>query len=162
MRHQRQLGFSIIAAIFILVILAGLGAFIVNVSTMQVIGSAIDLQGTRAYYAARSGIEWGAYQVQATGYAFGHASDPAVTNPNLRTCPATTSFTMPSAPTFNGFTVTVTCTRMPVDDTPANNPYSSPAAYTVTATACNQPNPVCPNTIDPGPAYVERRIEAVL
>ena len=59
-------GFAIVSAIFILVVLGALGAFIVNVSTNQQIGSALDIQGVRAYQAARAGVEWGIYQVQAT------------------------------------------------------------------------------------------------
>ncbi len=36
--------------------------------------------------------------------------------------------------------------------------------YTITATACSQPNaasPRCPNTTTPGPLYVERQLEAL-
>ena len=62
-----QSGFSLVTAIFLLVILASLGAFIVTVSGLQQTSSALDVQGSRAYQAARSGIEWGTYQVQAAG-----------------------------------------------------------------------------------------------
>ena len=63
-----QSGFSLVTAIFLLVILASLGAFIVTVSGLQQTSSALDVQGSRAYHAARSGIEWGTYQVvQAAG-----------------------------------------------------------------------------------------------
>ena len=48
-----------VAAIFILVILAGLGAFVVSVSTTQNVTLAQDVQGARAYQAARAGIEVG-------------------------------------------------------------------------------------------------------
>ncbi|MBI3523374.1 MAG: agglutinin biogenesis protein MshP [Betaproteobacteria bacterium] len=160
MNRRRVAGFSIVAAIFLLVILAALGAFILNVSTNQQIGSALDVQGARAYQAARAGIEWGVYQVQATpAYNFGNAS----TNPNTRACPAgSTSFSLTAA-TLSGFTVTVTCVRTPVDDAPANNPLNSPAVYTLTATACNQPSAgACPNTTNPSNLYVERRLEVAL
>jgi len=162
MRHTRAAGFSIVAAIFLLVVLAALGAFILNVSSNQQIGSALDVQGARAYQAARAGIEWGVFQVQATpAYNFGHAPLP---NPNTRACPASpTSFALPvSAVTLSGFTVTVICVRTPVDDTLPNNPLSSPAVYTLTATACNQPNPGCPNITNPSNLYVERRLEVAL
>lgn len=56
---ERQRGFGIIAAIAILVILAGLGAFIVSITTAQNITFAQDIQGARAYQAARGGLEWG-------------------------------------------------------------------------------------------------------
>jgi MSHA biogenesis protein MshP len=56
---ERQRGFGIIAAIVILVILAGLSAFIVAVTTTQNITLAQDVQAARAYKAAQAGIEWG-------------------------------------------------------------------------------------------------------
>lgn len=57
--RNRQRGFGVIAAIVILVILAGLGAFVVSISTSQSITFAQDIQGARAYQAARAGMEWG-------------------------------------------------------------------------------------------------------
>lgn len=165
MKRPGQSGFSIIAAIFILVVLAALGAFIVNISTSQQVGSALDIQGVRAYQAARAGIEWGLYQVQSTpAYNFGYAS----TNPNTRACPTSPTSFSPTAGTLSGFTVTVTCVRTPVDDTPANNPNNSPAVYSIVSTACNEPlagwtatTVACPNTAL-GPFYIERRLDVVL
>ena len=89
---QRMQGFAIVTAIFILVVLAALGAFIVSISTNQQIGTALDIQGVRAYQAAKSGVEWGIYQVEATpAYNFSYGT-PAVAvgnaNPNTRACPA--------------------------------------------------------------------------
>ena len=95
-------GFALPSAIFLLVILAGLAAFMVNFSTTQNITSAQDVQGARAYHAARSGTEWGLYQVldptNATVVAPGTA-----TWPNMPACPADTAMTI------EGFTVTVSC-----------------------------------------------------
>lgn len=56
---RRQRGFAIIAAIVILVILAGLAGFVVSLSTSQNITLAQDVQGARAYQAARAGVEYG-------------------------------------------------------------------------------------------------------
>ncbi|MFA7280532.1 MAG: hypothetical protein WC100_10570 [Sterolibacterium sp.] len=157
MNYPRRLrGFSIVSAIFILVVLAALGAFIVTVSTNQQIGSALDVQGERAFQAARAGVEWGVYQVQATtAYNFGYTS----VDPNTRACPTSpTSFTFPAAATsLVGFTVTVTCVAT-VDP----GGYGGPTVYQVVATACNQPNaadPKCPNLTNPTSFYVERRLE---
>ena len=47
-----------IAAIVILVILAGLSAFVVSITVTQNVTFAQDVQGARAYQAARAGIEW--------------------------------------------------------------------------------------------------------
>ena len=55
---NNQSGFGVIAAIVILVILSGLGAFVVSLTTTQSISLAQDVQGARAYQAARAGSEW--------------------------------------------------------------------------------------------------------
>jgi len=153
--RKRLRGFAIVTAIFILVVLAALGAFIMNISTSQNLGSVLDVQGVRAYQTARTGIEWGLYQVQATAaYNFGYTS----TDPNTRSCPAAiTSFTTTAA-TLADFTVTVECTAT----TDANG---GPTVYAITATACNQPvagwtasTLACPNTVSPHSLYVERRL----
>ena len=56
-------GFSLITAIFILVILASLGAAIVTITGVEQTSSALDVQGSRAYQAAHAGIEWASYQL---------------------------------------------------------------------------------------------------
>jgi MSHA biogenesis protein MshP len=150
-------GFAIITAIFILVVLAVLGSFIVNVSTSQHIGSAIDVQGVRAYQAARAGIEWGLYQVQSSSnynFSYGNpATTVGVANPNLRTCPVSPSPIVPAATTLAGFTVTVRCLETP-------DGANGPTIYSITSTACNQPNAgECPNTTNPSGLYIERRLD---
>lgn len=87
-------GFLLPAAIFLVVILAALGAYAVNISTLQQASSAQDVQGARAYQMARAGVEWAAFQVLAPGTA------------NLGNCPAS-----PSSLVMEGFTVSVSCTR---------------------------------------------------
>lgn len=67
-------GFSLVSAIFLLVVIAALGTFAVTLSTTQQQSAALDVLGARAYQAARTGIEWGAYQiiqsdVAASGFA---------------------------------------------------------------------------------------------
>ncbi len=88
--HPAQRGFAIVAAIFLVVVLAALGAFMLTFSTVQHITSAQDVQGTRAYQAARTGIEWGAYQVLQNS-----------------SCPGSTSLT--AGGTQAGFTIVVQC-----------------------------------------------------
>lgn len=92
----RQAGFSIVSAIFLLVVLSALAAFIVNISSGQHVSAAADLQGARAYQAARAGVEWGAYQVLDPNSAAAVATPAA--------CPGPTTFTP-----FAGFSTTVTC-----------------------------------------------------
>lgn len=98
-RHQasgvRQSGFALVTAIFILVVLAGLGAAMVSISTTQHTIVAMDIQSARAYQAARAGIEWGTFQA---------LQSPA---PAGFTCPAAGA-TYNLTP-FTGFNATVTC-----------------------------------------------------
>lgn len=100
-------GFALPSAIFLLVILAGLAAFLVRLSTTQHITSAQDVQGSRAYQAARAGIEWGLYRVldpaNISVVAPSHANWP-----NLPSCPADTTLTI------EGFSVAVSCTAFGV------------------------------------------------
>ena len=135
-----QRGFAIVSAIFIVVALAALGAFVMVVSTTQQLGSALDLEGARAYQAARSGTEWGAAKVLAAG-----SSCFAVKN--LGTA-------------VNGVAVTVNCGEGPSGDT---GELGLGALFTITATACNRPDAVgaCPGAA--GTAnYVERRLTVLV
>jgi MSHA biogenesis protein MshP len=94
MKTTKQQGFLLPAAIFILVILAALGAYALNITSVQQSTSLQDTQGTRAYQAARTGVEWAAYQVLNPG-------STALVN-----CPAS-----PSVLNIDNFAVTVTCSR---------------------------------------------------
>ena len=100
-RRVAPRGFSIVSAIFLLIVLAALGAMMVTFSTVQHTTSAQDLLGARAYHAARAGAEWGIYQVlinPGAGYEL-NCQDPAGTT---QTLPALGG-------TLATFTVTVAC-----------------------------------------------------
>lgn len=130
-----EAGFSAVAALFLLVVLAALGTFILSVSSTQHVGQAYDVQGSRAYQASRAGIEWGLYQVLQAGVA----------------CPATTSFVPPA---IADFTVTVGCSSSSTDELG-----TAVTVYALTATACNRPAAgACPGGT--GDGYVERQITA--
>ena len=105
--RARQSGLSIISAIFMLVLLAALAAFMLTFSMSSNVTQAQDIQGSRAYWAARSGLEWGAYRV---------VQDNAC---------ATTTLTL------SGFNVAVTCTLSP----PYLEAGSNVNIYRITATA---------------------------
>jgi MSHA biogenesis protein MshP len=94
-RQHNQSGFSMVAAIFLLVVLAALGAFMVTFSNTQHLTSAQDIQGSRAYWAARAGTAWAIGRISATP----------------TTCPL-------SPTTFNvdGFALVVTCVLTPYDE----------------------------------------------
>lgn len=93
MRRKEQRGFSLVSAVFILVVLAALGTFMVSLSGSQHLTAAGAAQGARAFYAARSGVEWGAAR--------------AINGPS---CIATTPVALPAYAEFN---VTVTCEATP-------------------------------------------------
>jgi MSHA biogenesis protein MshP len=86
--RQKEKGFAAMAALFLLVGLAALGGFMVSFSNAQHLTHAQDVQGTRAYWAARAGLEWGIGMVVQNN-----------------TCPgaATTNLAI------EGFNVAVTC-----------------------------------------------------
>ncbi len=95
---DRQQGAAAIAAVFLLVVLAALGAYMLTFSNTQQLTSAQDLQGSRAYWAARAGVGWGIAHISAQ--PAGSASCPPA-----QTLPG-------GAATFDGgFTVTVTCAQ---------------------------------------------------
>ena len=61
----RVQGFSLISAIFLLVVMTSLGAVMLTFTSVQQTTSTQDLLGTRAFQAARAGIDYGLYQVLA-------------------------------------------------------------------------------------------------
>ncbi len=106
-----QHGFTMVSAIFLLVVLAALGAFMLTFSSVQHTTAATDLQGSRAYQAARAGIEWAAYQVlDPAGATVVAPSNPAW--PNFPACPAGPFPVAGFAGTnLAGFAVAVVCVR---------------------------------------------------
>ena len=65
--YTRQQGFSLVTAIFMLVVLAGLIAYMVSISAVQHSTVAMSVQGARAMQAARSGLEYAIYQALNDG-----------------------------------------------------------------------------------------------
>lgn len=93
-RTQRHTGgFSLVSALFLLVVLGALGAYMISLSGTQHFTTLHALQGAKAYHAARSGTEWG------IATALGLAVCPAT--------PATLSGSL-SGGDLDGFSVTVT------------------------------------------------------
>ncbi len=131
-----QSGFVLPSAIFLLVVLAALGAYMTSLSRTSHISSALDIQGGRAYQAARAGIEWAAWQVV----------DPQGLQPSPTPCPASPS-TLTLGGTLTGFTVTVDCTRTLTTDGP-----DAVALYRIVSTATSG----SPGEVD----YAERQIQA--
>lgn len=110
--RDRQRGVGLVAALFLVVVLGALGAFIVTIGATQQQAPVLAVQGARAYNAARSGIDWGIYQ----------AIPPTSCLP-LTTFPIT-------GPGLNGFTVSVQCTSTP--HTEGGTPFQ---VFTIISTA---------------------------
>jgi MSHA biogenesis protein MshP len=146
-----QRGFSIVTAIFLIVVLAALGSCIVQVVTQQQASSVLDVSGSRAYQAARAGIEWGAHQVLDPNNTLNAGTCSPLVMP---ACPASPTTLPALAGSLSLFTVTVTCTA-----TPATEGNRDIRVFEVVSTACNQ-SP-CPNPA-PTAGYVERRLTATL
>lgn len=102
----RDHGFALPTAIFLLVVLALLSAFVVSVSGLTHSGQALDVMGSRAYEGARAGIEWGLLQVlDGDNDDAGLSAAP----PQPPACFATKTLALGTP--FDNATVTVTCAR---------------------------------------------------
>jgi MSHA biogenesis protein MshP len=94
-QSNRQTGFTLITAIFLLVVVATLSVYILNLRNVQQQTLVFGVQGARAMQAARTGIEWGV-------------------NRSLEAdnCPTTDLvFTALDDAALSAFTITVTCTE---------------------------------------------------
>ncbi len=67
-RTGRQRGLGAIAAIVVLIMLAGMAAALLRLSAAATSGATQELQSVRANLAARSGLEWGLYQAARGGW----------------------------------------------------------------------------------------------
>jgi MSHA biogenesis protein MshP len=122
--NRLQHGFSLISAIFLLVVLAGLGAAMVNFSTAQHQNLAMDVLGSRAYQAANAGIEWAAFSIETNPAASSPAADVFAPGP--------TQLGGNLAP----FTVTVSVSAVAyVDELVAGSGVQPVWSHTITASA---------------------------
>lgn len=131
-RRRDQRGLGAIAAIIVLVILATLAGFITTLSTSQQVGSALDVEGSRAYLAAHAGLEWGKFQTKSGA------------------CAASTTLAI------EGKTVVVACS---LSNAGSAVEVGLGSIYALSATACN--TSTCPATT-PGAQYVERKLSALV
>ena len=126
-------GFAAISAIFILVVLAGLGVALVTISAGQQRAQAYDILGMKAYQAANAGMENALYEVLHNG-----------------ACPGTPSYALTG--NLSDFRVQIDCPN----PAPSFNDGGSITIYQITVTSCNQA--ACPGTT--GDGYVERQLRA--
>lgn len=128
----------------VIAILAGLAIFgvsVVVVSTTQQTGAALDLEGTRAYHAARAALEWGVYHVLRPGFAG---------------CGGIDGKSVVYAGNLTGFRATLGCTASVHEEGS-----TSVTLFAITATACN--DTACPTAAAPPPPhYVTRQLRATV
>lgn len=142
MRAKLQQGFSLVTAIFLLVVLGSLGALMTTFLGLQQQSSVLDTLGSRAYQAARAGVEWSAFQIAQSGVAGGAFA--AACQAGTASAPA------PMPGTLAEFGVNVQCNAASSVEG-ANTVW----VYDITATASGV------NGATPGKAdYAEREIRA--
>lgn len=142
-RAARSRGVGLVTAIFLLVVIAGLAVAMVTIFTTQQTSSALDVQGSRAYQAARAGLEWGIFKQTVEG-----------------SCGGPSSFKMDETTSLRGFVVTVRCAKV---EGPATDGGDEDVLdrWKVAAVACNVPDGdgACPNPVNSAD-YVQRVMEA--
>ncbi len=100
---RRQRGISVIGALFVLLVLAALGAWLATIAATQALAVAQGELGARAHYGARAGLEWALHAIVNAGGA------------GLDCAPGTTTFTLGGG-ALAGFDVSVGCTVQTVDE----------------------------------------------
>ncbi|MHA4871180.1 agglutinin biogenesis protein MshP [Duganella sp. PWIR1] len=150
---RKQTGLALVTAIFLLVVLAGLAVAVVSLRTSQQDSSVKDELGTRAYLAAKGGMDWALFTA---------LQGPAATRAANLCNAAPVNFTLPPNTTLSAFSVNITCTFDPLG--PRSYGDGSPndrtaGHFLITVTACNAA--ACPAAV-PGPDYVQRVITAQL
>jgi MSHA biogenesis protein MshP len=147
MTRPRQRGFAYIAAIVLLLVVAGISVALLRLTSTQQGTVNQALLGAKASQAARAGVEWMVYRIL---------------NDGADGCPAAAD--LADFRTDSGFRVSVGCTVRPykegetVAGTPAAVVPFQKFIYEVDAVACNGAASACPdrNSIS-APDYVERR-----
>lgn len=135
---RRQAGFALPMAIFLMVIIGALAAYLINVTRSNLTTHNLELEGERTYQAAQAGMESGIYAVRVGG---------ACATQNV-------GFTGELA----RFTASVRCTPHT-----ANEGGVTVTLYELISIACNQPSAgACPNANPTLPEYVERHVRAVV
>lgn len=134
---RREQGFALPAALFLLVVLGGLSAWLMRMTQMGLAQDVLELEGERAYQAAQAGLEAGIHAARNGSCAGQNIVFPG----NL-----------------TRFTATVACVAHTADEGGA-----SVTLHEITSIACNQPDGgACPNAAPTLPEYAERHLRAVV
>lgn len=132
-RTKSQLGFGVIAGLMVTLLIGGLAVMLARMTATQAVSYALDDRAVRAYWAARTGLEWGSYEL---------------TKP-IPSCAPSTVVAMPvTATSLSEYQVTVTCCG-------SGLLCVGPGPYLLTATACA---PAAECGAPTSTTYVERRV----
>jgi MSHA biogenesis protein MshP len=135
-RRIRSAGMALISAIFLIVVLIGVGVAMMNLSNAEHDTASKAILAAKAYYGAKAGVDWGIQQAFAAGSCVG----------------STINLTTGS---LNGVTVTVTCAAAQQGASTCGLTGTSPCqTYYLTSQATT-------GTIGTL-SYAERRIEATV
>lgn len=136
---RRDRGFAAITAVFLVLVLAAIGAALVTISSGQARSQAMDVLGVKAYQSAHAGVEAAINTVLATG-----------------ACPPAGPVAVGTAPALQGFNIGVGCTQFPA----YNDAGGTLIMFEILVTACN--DATCPNNSTAGETYVERQLRATV
>lgn len=137
-RSTRQAGFVLPTALFLLVVLGGLAAWLAGITQASLQENALEIEGERAYQAAQSGLEAGIYAARVSGSCAGQ---------NIAFTGA-----------LSRFTASVSCVAFTADEGGR-----TVRLYRIESVACNQPvSGTCPNATPSGADYVERVVRSTV
>jgi len=135
---RRERGFALPAALFLLVVLGGLSAWLMRTTQLSLGQDALELESERAYQAAQAGLEAGLYELSVNSNC---ASQNIAFTGNL-----------------TRFTASVSCSATTFDEGGTTH-----TLYQVTSVACNQPDAgACPNAAPTLLEYSERHLRVVV
>lgn len=140
--RSRQGGVGATLAVAVIAVVAVLAVAAVVLSAAQHVTFAADVQGAKAYQAARSGIEWGAHHVLRAG--------------PLECADLSGGVTFSYGGNLSGFHATVTCSETLHEDP------SAVRVFSVTVTGCNMlaAGRCDPSATPSASAYAERQLRA--
>ena len=111
--RAKQAGFTLIAAVFLVVVVALIAGYAVSIGSAQQADTSLSLLARRADFAAQSGLEWAIARVI-----------------NTDACPANGTSFSPAGTGISSFVVLVNCASTAITEGA-----SSYSVYTVTVTA---------------------------
>lgn len=139
--NRKSDGFVLPAAIFLLVVLAGLAAWLARITVATQAQAALELEGERAYQAAQAGLEAGIYAARQPGATCAQVARDIAYTGNLAR-----------------FSASLTCAASTADEGGVSRTW-----FEITSVACNQPaGGACPNAAPTAPEYVERHVRATV